>query len=107
MLKKLLPMIASIVLSVAANASPQTITGTVTDTMCGKKHMMPGKSDAECTRVCMKSKGKWTYGLIVGDTVYSMVGDAKRFDAVAGKKVKVDGDVAGTTITVKDIAEIK
>jgi len=26
----------------------ETFTGTVTDSMCGKKHMCPGKSDGDC-----------------------------------------------------------
>src|SRR6266581_3490574 len=65
--------------TLSAFASPQAITGTVTDTMCGKKHMVAGKSDAECTRECMKSKGEWTYGLVVGDKVYSLAGNNQQF----------------------------
>jgi hypothetical protein len=52
-------------LTLSSFAATQTLTGTITDTMCGKKHMSPGKSDADCTRECMKLKGDWTYGLIV------------------------------------------
>ena len=92
-----------LLLSLGALAAPQTLTGTVTDTMCGKKHMTAGKSDAECTRECMKSKGDWTYGLVVGDKVYSLSGDAKQFDALAGQRVKVTGEVSGNKITVRAI----
>jgi len=88
-------------------AAPQTFTGTVTDTMCGKKHMIPGKSDAECIRECMKSKGDWTYGLIVGDKVYSLAGDTSQFDANAGKRVKVTGAVTGNKIAVKSISSAR
>ena len=99
--------VALVLLSVFALGAPQTFTGIVTDTMCGKKHMIAGKSDAECTRECMKSKGDWTYGLVVGDKVYALSGDAKQFDALAGQRVKVTGELAGTKITVKTIAPAK
>ncbi len=90
-----------------AFAAPQTMTGTVTDTMCGKKHMISGKTDADCTRECMKSKGDWTYGLIVGDKVYSLAGDAQQLDAAAGKRVKVTGEVNGNKIAVKSITPVQ
>jgi hypothetical protein len=66
-------------LTMRALAAPQTFTGTITDTMCGKKHMSPGKSDADCTRDCMKLKGDWTYGLVVGNSLYRLTGDNKQF----------------------------
>ena len=100
----LLVVLALALLSVFAFAAPQTFTGTVTDTMCGKKHMIAGKSDADCTRECMKSKGDWSYGLVVGDKVYSLAGDAKQLDANAGKRVKVTGEATGNKIAVKCIS---
>ncbi len=93
--------------SLAAFAAPRTLSGTITDTMCGKKHMIAGKSDAECTRECMKSKGDWTYGLVVGDKVYSLSGDANKFDALAGQQVQVTGEVTGDKIAVQTIAPAK
>jgi hypothetical protein len=46
----------SIALSaIAASAqSNQTLTGTVSDAMCGAHHMMQGKTPAQCTRECVK-----------------------------------------------------
>jgi hypothetical protein len=46
----------SIVLSnvVASAQSSQTLTGTVSDAMCGAHHMMQGASAAQCTRECVK-----------------------------------------------------
>jgi hypothetical protein len=84
-------------------AASTTVTGIVTDTMCGKKHMLAGKSDADCTRECMKSKGTWTYGLAVGDQVYGLSGDNQKFASMAGRKVSVTGQQSGTTITVQSI----
>jgi hypothetical protein len=75
--------------------------------MCGKKHMMPGKTDADCVRECMKHKGNWSYALLVGDKVYSLTGDNKQFDSLAGQQVKVTGDVTGNKIAVQTIAATK
>ena len=46
----------SVVLStMAASAqSSQTLTGTVSDAMCGAHHMMQGATAAQCTRECVK-----------------------------------------------------
>jgi len=87
-----------------AIAAPQTLTGIVTDNMCGKKHtMMAGKPDSECIRACVKAGSK--YALLVGDKVYVLKGDAKQLDSFAGKKVKVAGEMNGTTITLASITE--
>jgi len=87
-----------------AIAAPQTLTGIVTDNMCGKKHtMMPGKPDSECIRACVKAGSK--YALLVGDKVYVLKGDAKQLDSFAGKKIKVSGEMSGTTITLASIAQ--
>jgi len=103
MLKKFaLPLL--LLASTAAFAA-QTLTGTVTDDMCGKKHMMPGKSSAECIRACVKSGSK--YALLVGDKVYTLSGDAKQLEGFAGKKVTVSGDLTGKTVAVKSIAAAK
>ena len=103
MLKKyVLPLL--FLASTAAFAA-QTLTGVVTDDMCGKKHMVPGKSDAECIRECIKSGSK--YALQVGDKLYTLSGDTKQFDSFAGKKVTVSGDVNGKTVAVKSITAAK
>jgi len=46
----------SVVLSavVASAQSSQTLTGTVSDAMCGAHHMMQGATAAQCTRECVK-----------------------------------------------------
>ncbi len=93
--------------TLGAFAESRILTGTVTDTMCGKKHMVAGKSAAECTRECMKHKGDWTYALVVGDKVYSLAGDTKNFDKLAGQQVKVTGEVNDNKIAVQTISPIK
>lgn len=89
-----------------AMAETKTLTGVVTDDMCGNKHtMMPGKPDADCIRACIRAGSK--YALLVGDKVYTLKGDAKQFDRLAGKKVKVSGDLNGTAVAVSSVAEVK
>jgi hypothetical protein len=96
-------MLAALAASFAF-AVPQTLTGVVTDDMCGRKHtMMPGKPDSECIRACVKAGSK--YALLVGGKIYALNGDAKQIDHFAGKKVKVAGDMSGTTITLASITE--
>jgi len=103
MLKKfVLPLL--LLASTAAFAA-QTLTGLVTDDMCGKKHMVPGKSDAECIRMCIKAGSK--YALQAGDKLYVLTGDAKQLEGFAGKKVTISGDVSGKTLAVKSTAAAK
>ena len=50
-----LPSAISLATALAAANQPQTFTGVITDTMCGKKHdMMPGQPDAKCIEMCVK-----------------------------------------------------
>ena len=51
-----------------AAGKSQTLTGQVSDAMCGAKHEMPDA--AACTRGCVKHGSK--YALVVGDTVYTL-----------------------------------
>src|ERR1039458_4755490 len=88
-----------------AAGKSQTLTGQVSDAMCGAKHEMPTKA-AECTRGCVKHGSK--YALVVGDRVYTLeTSDSAALDKLndlAGAKAKVTGEVDGTTITVKSVA---
>ncbi|MGA9529472.1 MAG: hypothetical protein WBS24_15260 [Terriglobales bacterium] len=82
----------------------QTLTGEVSDSMCGAKHEMPGKA-ADCTRGCVKHGA--SYSLVVGDKVYTLQTTDQAaldtLDKLAGAKAKVTGDIDGTTISVKSV----
>jgi hypothetical protein len=82
-----------------------TLTGVVSDTMCGAKHMMKGKTAAECTRECVKADGE--YALVVGEKVYTLKGNAADLDKYAGERVTVKGTVSGDTVTAQSIAPAK
>jgi hypothetical protein len=79
--------------------SEQSLTGTISDTMCGAKHMTTNVSPAQCVRECVKSGSD--YGLISGGKVYILKGDMKQIDKYAGQMVKVTGDVSGSMVKVR------
>ncbi len=80
-----------------------TVTGVIGDAVCGRKHAMGGKSDAECTRECVGRGSK--YALIAGDKIYILEdGPAEALDRLAGARALVVGTVEGDTIRVKSIA---
>ena len=89
-----------------AGGKSQTLTGQVSDAMCGAKHQMPG-NPAECTRACVKHGSK--YALVVGDKVYTLESSDKatldQLNDLAGASAKVTGDVNGDTIAVKSVAK--
>ena len=87
-------------------AKHKTLTGIVSDATCGAKHtMMPGKSDAECTRACIMKGSK--YALVVGDKVYTLEGESDALDKLAGEKAKVTGMVTGDMVQVHSVEAAK
>ena len=88
-----------------ASAAPKTLTGTVSDSMCGAHHMAKDKSAAECTRECV-SKGM-NYALIVGQKVYTLNGHEAELNKLAGEKATVKGSVTGETVIVESVAAAK
>jgi hypothetical protein len=82
-----------------------TLTGVVSDAMCGAHHTMKGMSDADCTRMCVKA-GQG-YVLVVGDRVYSVAGHLSEFDKYAGQKVIVKGKLNGDTLAVESVKPAK
>ncbi len=92
----------------AFSCSPQStrsVTGTVTDAMCGAKHMMTDVSAAQCVRECVK--GGSEYALLTGGKVYALKGDTKQIDKYAGQNVTVTGDVSGNIVKVHSISTAK
>ena len=90
----------------AAGPKDQTLTGTVSDTMCGARHtMMPGKPDADCVRACVKAN--IDYALVVGTKVYTVKGNTGDLDKFAGQKAAVTGKVSGDVIQATSVAAPK
>jgi hypothetical protein len=95
-----LTLLTLILSGLAASAgTPQTITGTITDTMCGAKHgMVKGQPDDECTRVCVK--GAREFALHDGKNIWKL-SDQKAPAKFAAKMVKVTGTADEKTKTIK------
>jgi hypothetical protein len=88
-----------------ADGAKRTLTGVVTDAMCGKTHDMKGMSDAECTRMCVK--GGSAYALVVGDNVVELRGDSPELYKYAAQKVTVRGTMHGKDLLVESVKPAK
>jgi hypothetical protein len=105
---------ASLILLVSAIApafageKPQTLTGQVSDSMCGAKHAMQG-SAADCTHACVKQGS--AYALVVKDKVYTIETTDKAvldaLDHLAGANAQVTGTLKGDTLTATSAAAAK
>ena len=87
------------------HAATQSIEGVISDSICGKKHVLPSKSDAGCIAKCVK--GGAGYAFVVRKKVYSLAGKPETIAPFAGKHVKVEGSVEGDTIAVVSLIEAK
>lgn len=101
----LVAIVVVLIAAVVATAATQTFTGVLSDSMCGAKHMVPGKTDAECTRYCVKAGAK--YAVVVDKKVYTLAGPQDQLSPLAGKRVRITGEKSGDTITVKTISSEK
>src|SRR5207249_8748217 len=86
-------------------AGTKTLTGIVSDSMCGAHHMAKDKSPAECARMCVKQGMK--YALVVGSKVYTLEGHEAELDKLAGERATVKGEVTGETLAVQSIVPAK
>jgi hypothetical protein len=83
----------------------KSLTGVVSDAMCGQTHMMKDKPDADCLRYCVKQGNK--YALLVGKNVYTLEGHEAELDKFAAQKVTVRGTLKGETLTVNSVVPSK
>ncbi len=98
----LLASTAQLASSQSTPQNQQTFVGNVSDSMCGLKHMMAGKSDKECTLECVKNGSKLALADTASGKVYELSDQVKAKD-FAGQKVKVTGTLKGKTIEVASI----
>lgn len=108
-MSKFLSLCMALVLTAAmsfAVPQDQTFVGNISDAMCGLKHGMEGKTDAECTLGCVKMGSKFVLADTAAQKVYQL-SDQKKPEAFAGKKVKVTGTLKGDTIEVSSIEAAK
>jgi len=86
---------------IAVAQTSTTLTGVVSDQMCGAKHMMDGGA-AKCTRECVKRGSP--YALVVGSKVYTLKGHSAELNKLAGESATVKGKLSGTTLNVSSVA---
>jgi hypothetical protein len=89
--------------SIKVEGTRRTLTGAVSDTMCGAHHMMA--DDTQCVHACIKQGSK--YALVVGQEVYTLNGHDDDFEKLANKQVSVTGAVSGDAITVTKVRELR
>jgi hypothetical protein len=87
------------------SGSQKTLTGVVSDSMCGVNHMAKDMPSADCLRMCVKKGTK--YALVVGKTVYTLEGHEAELDKYAAQKVTLQGTVKGETVNVASVAPAK
>ena len=95
--------------AVPAFAAPQTWTGTISDSMCGAKHMEGEHgtkvSDKACTEMCVK-KGA-TYVFVSDGKVLTIANQHfKGLARQAGAMVKLTGELKGDTVTVSKLEKV-
>jgi hypothetical protein len=90
----------------AAKAGARTFVGNISDSMCGLKHMMPGKSDKDCTLECVRAGSKYVLADVANGKVYQL-SDQKKPEEFAGQRVKVTGTLKGDTISITAIEPAK
>lgn len=98
-------LLATVPILAQTSGAPKTLTGVVSDAMCGQTHMMKDKSAAECLRYCVKQGNK--YALVAGKHVYSLEGHEAELDKYAAQKVTVKGTLKGETIAVESVVPSK
>jgi len=96
---------AGLSLAAPPKDNPRTFVGSISDSMCGAKHMMPGESDKDCTLECVKAGAKY---ILVDPTgkIYQL-SNQKSPEPFAGSKVQVTGTLKGDTILVNSIEAAK
>jgi hypothetical protein len=108
---KTIVLTAAAVLGFAASGLAATMTGVISDSMCGASHAAMtehGKkmSDKQCTTACIQHGAKYVF--VEGNKVMAIANqDFKGLADVAGDTVKLTGDVKGDTITVTKIEKAK
>jgi len=86
----------------AAFAQQQSLTGVVTDSMCGTTHMAKDKTPAECT-----VKDGVEYALAADKKLYTLEGHEAELAKLAGQKVTVKGTLKGDSVTVESVLPAK
>lgn len=98
-------LVASIAIHLLAGSSTFTADGDISDSMCGRNHVMPGASSVECTQACVNAGAKYVF--VSQSKIYALAGDMNSVKPYAGLHVHVSGKLDGSTVTIASIAAAK
>lgn len=95
-----------------AGAANTTMTGKISDSMCGSSHAKmlaqhPGWTDRDCTKGCIKGGGQYVFVDSSGKVYKIANQNASGLSKYAGENAKVTADFGSDTITVSKIAAAK
>jgi hypothetical protein len=93
-------VVAGVGLQSAPDENPVALTGIVTDSMCGAKHMTSGE-DVKCVRACVKKRAQ--YALLVDQKLYQLQGKSKELDDLAGQRVTVTGTLKAEVLQLASV----
>jgi len=95
-------------LGLGVNAfAASTMTGVISDSMCGASHAAMTEhgakmTDKQCTAACVQHGGKYVF-VENGKVLQIANQDFKELVTFAGDQVRLTGDVKGDTVTVTKI----
>jgi len=101
-MRKKLMMLVVAMLVFGCMAWAKTITGVVSDSMCGAKHNKASADAAECVKGCEERGAKLV--VVSGTKVYT-TDDQDKLKGHEGQEVKVTGTVKGSAITIASVSE--
>jgi len=100
MTKRILLTAALFLTTASTSAFAENFKGTVSDAMCGAKHVNASKEDMDCAKKCVLGGEKAV--LIVGDKTYKIDNQDAVKDHI-GHKVNVTGTLTGDTIHIDKV----
>ncbi len=84
----------------ASTAFAEDWKGTISDSMCGAKHVKATKEDMACAQKCVKGGSPAVF--VVGDKVYNIENQDAVKDHI-GHKVSITGTMTGDTIHIDKV----
>ena len=101
-MQKRIMMLLGVMLVFGCLSWGKTVTGVVSDSMCGAKHATASDDAATCVKKCADGGSKLV--VVSGGKVYS-TDEQDKLKGYEGKEVKVTGKVSGDKITIASVAD--
>jgi hypothetical protein len=101
-MRKRIIMLLGIMLVFGCLSWGKTLTGVVSDSMCGAKHSTASDDAAACVKKCEDGGSKLV--VVSSGKVYN-TDDQDKLKGYEGKEVKVTGKVSGDKITIASVGE--